>query len=47
MEGVPLLFVSYGGSSIVSSLLIMGIMQGLFMMGNRDEEEEEVPDGQA
>ena len=45
--GVTLPLVSYGGSSIVSSLLIMGIMQGLFIMGNRDEEEEEVPDGQA
>jgi len=39
--GVTLPFVSYGGSSIVSSLLIMGVMQGLFMMGNRDDEEVE------
>ena len=45
--GVTLPFVSYGGSSIVSSLLIMGIMQGLFMMGNREEEEEEADHGRA
>ena len=39
--GVTLPFVSYGGSSIVSSLVIMGIMQGLFMMGNKEDEEVE------
>ena len=44
--GVTLPLVSYGGSSVVSSLLIMGIMQGLFMMGNR-EEDEEVEHGRA
>ncbi len=39
--GVTLPFVSYGGSSIVSSTLIMAVMQGLYMMGNREDEEEE------
>lgn len=39
--GVTLPFISYGGSSIVSSFLLMGVMQGLFMMGNSDSEEAE------
>ena len=43
--GVTLPFISYGGSSIVSSFLIMGVMQGLYIMGNRTEEVAE--DGQA
>lgn len=39
--GVTLPFVSYGGSSIVSSFIIMGIMQGLYLLGNKSEEVEE------
>lgn len=39
--GVTLPFISYGGSSIVSSFLIMGVMQGLYIMGNRTEEVAE------
>ena len=37
--GVTLPFISYGGSSIVSSTIIMGVMQGLYMMGNKEEED--------
>lgn len=36
--GVTLPFISYGGSSIASSFLIMGIMQGLYLLGNQSEE---------
>lgn len=38
--GVTLPFISYGGSSIVSSFLLMGVMQGLFIMGNSEEDTE-------
>lgn len=38
--GVTLPFVSYGGSSIASSFLIMGIMQGIYLLGKKGEEVE-------
>lgn len=39
--GVTLPFVSYGGSSILSTFLLFGIMQGLYILKRRDEEELE------
>lgn len=37
--GVTLPFVSYGGSSIVSTFLLFGIIQGLYILKRNDEEE--------
>lgn len=38
--GVTLPFVSYGGSSIVSTFLVFGIIQGLYIVKRNDEEAE-------
>ncbi|MBQ7895872.1 MAG: FtsW/RodA/SpoVE family cell cycle protein, partial [Oscillospiraceae bacterium] len=38
--GVTLPFVSYGGSSILSTFIMFGVAQGLYIL-KRDEEEEE------
>lgn len=37
--GVTLPFVSYGGSSILSTFLLFGIIQGLYILKRNDEEE--------
>lgn len=37
LTGVTLPFISYGGSSIASSFLIIGIMQGLYLLARNDE----------
>lgn len=39
--GVTLPFVSYGGSSVLSTFLLFGIIQGLYILKKRDEEEYE------
>lgn len=42
--GVTLPFVSYGGSSILSTFIIFGIIQGLYVLKRNEEEEEEYED---
>lgn len=39
--GVTLPFVSYGGSSILSTFILFGIIQGLYILKRNDEEEPE------
>lgn len=39
--GVTLPFVSYGGSSILSTFILFGIIQGLYILKRNDEEEQE------
>lgn len=39
--GVTLPLVSYGGSSILSTFIIFGVIQGLYIMKRNDEEEDE------
>jgi len=39
--GVTLPLISYGGSSVCSTLIIFSIMQGIFMIAYPDREEEE------
>ena len=36
--GVTLPFVSYGGSSVISTFIVMGIIQGLYIIKSREEE---------
>lgn len=38
--GVTLPFVSYGGSSILSTFIVFGIIQGLFILKRNEDEEE-------
>ncbi len=38
--GVTLL-VSYGGSSILSTFILFGVIQGLYVLKRNEEEEEE------
>ena len=40
MTGVTLPLVSYGGSSVMSTLLMLGIIQGLYIL--REDEDEEI-----
>ena len=39
--GVTLPFVSYGGSSILSTFIIFGVIQGLYILKRNEEEEDE------
>ena len=39
--GVTLPLVSYGGSSVLSTLTIFGIMQGVFMIAYKEDQEKE------
>lgn len=39
--GVTLPFVSYGGSSILTSFIIFGVVQGLYILKRNEEEENE------
>ncbi len=39
--GVTLPFVSYGGSSILSTFILFGIIQGLYILKRGEEEEDE------
>lgn len=42
--GVTLPLVSYGGSSVLSTFVIFGIIQGLYILKRNEEEEEEYED---
>ena len=44
--GVTLPFVSYGGSSIVTTFLLFSIIQGLYIIKRNDEEEMEEMEAQ-
>ena len=46
ITGVPLPFVSYGGSSIVTTFLLFSIIQGLYIIKRNDEEELEEMEAQ-
>ena len=39
--GVTLPLVSYGGSSILSTFILFGVIQGLYVLKRNEEEEEE------
>ena len=39
--GVTLPLVSYGGSSVLATFLLFGVMQGLYILKEKDEEDEE------
>lgn len=39
--GVTLPFISYGGSSILSTFILFGVIQGLFILKRNEEEEED------
>lgn len=39
--GVTLPFVSYGGSSVLSTFILFGVIQGLYILKKNDEEEYE------
>ena len=39
--GVTLPFVSYGGSSIVSTFIVFQVIQGLYVLKRGEEEEED------
>ena len=39
--GVTLPFVSYGGSSVLSTFILFGVIQGLYILKKNDEEDEE------
>ena len=42
LPGVTLPFVSYGGSSILGTFILFGIIQGLYILKRNDEEEMEM-----
>ena len=39
--GVTIPLVSYGGTSVISTLIILNIVQGLYMLADSEEEEYE------
>ena len=39
--GITLPLVSYGGSSVASTLIMFGIVQGLYMISNKKEVRED------
>ena len=39
--GMSLPFVSYGGSSVLSTFIIFGVIQGLYILKQNDEEDYE------
>jgi cell division protein FtsW (lipid II flippase) len=39
--GVTLPFVSYGGSSVLSTFILFGVIQGLYILKKNDEEDYE------
>ena len=39
--GVTLPFISYGGSSMVSTFLLFQIVQGLYILKRNEEDEDE------
>ena len=39
--GVTLPLVSYGGSSVLSTFIIFGIIQGLYILKRNEEEEDQ------
>ena len=41
--GITLPLVSYGGSSVASTLIMFGIVQGLYMISNKKEVIEDEP----
>ncbi len=45
--GVTLPFVSYGGSSALSTLLVFNIIQGLYILKRGEEEEDEKGEAQS
>ena len=42
LTGVTLPFVSYGGSSVLASLLIFGVIQGIIILQREEAEDEEL-----
>ena len=40
--GVTIPLVSYGGTSVLSTLIILSVIQGLHMLANSEEEENEL-----
>ena len=41
MTGVTMPFVSYGGSSVFSTFILFGVVQGLYILKKNEEEENE------
>ena len=39
--GITLPFVSYGGSSVLSTFILFGVMQGLYIMKQKEDEKIE------
>ncbi len=39
--GITLPFVSYGGSSILSTFILFNVMQGLYLIKRNEEEDDE------
>ena len=39
--GITLPFVSYGGSSVLSTFILFGVMQGLYIMKQKEDEKVE------